>query len=87
LNATHRVFSNQAAQKCLELEDCKAEFMQIYDVIKGENAKKMFDEGDVNAGILACGQGVGLVHDIPTLKELFRRIADEAKSVISRLAA
>jgi NADH:quinone reductase (non-electrogenic) len=87
LNATHRVFSNQAAQKCLELEDCKAEFMQIYDVIKGENAKKMFDEGDVNAGILACGQGVGLVHDVPTIKELFKRVADEAKSVINRLAA
>lgn len=87
LNATHRVLSNQAAKKCLELEDCKAEFMQIYDVIKGENAKKMFDDGDVNAGILACGQGIGLVHDIPTMKELFKRITDEAKSVISRLAA
>jgi nitronate monooxygenase len=87
LNATHRVLANQAAKKCLELEDCKAEFMQIYEVIKGENAKKMFDEGDVDAGILACGQGVGLVHDIPTLKDLFKRISDEAKSVISRLAA
>lgn len=87
LNATHRVLSNQAAKKCAELEDCKAEFMQIYDVIKGENAKKMFDEGDVNAGILACGQGIGLVHDIPTIKELFDRIALEAKSVIGRLAA
>jgi nitronate monooxygenase len=87
LNATHRVLANQAAKKCLELEDCKAEFMQIYEVIKGENAKKMFDEGDVDAGILACGQGVGLVHDIPTLKDLFKRISDEAKSVIGRLAA
>jgi NAD(P)H-dependent flavin oxidoreductase YrpB (nitropropane dioxygenase family) len=87
LNATHRVLANQAAKKCLELEDCKVEFMQIYDVIKGENAKKMYDEGDVNAGILSCGQGVGLVHDIPTLKVLFKRVADEAGSVISRLAA
>ncbi len=87
LNATHRVLANEAAKKCAALEDSKADFMQIYEVIKGENAKKMFDDGDVNAGILACGQGVGLVHDIPTIQELFRRIMDEAESVIKRLVA
>lgn len=87
LKATHRVLSNQAAKKCVELEDCKAEFLQIYDVIKGENAKKMFDQGDIDAGILSCGQGVGLIHDIPTIKTLFTRMANEAQSVISGLVA
>jgi len=87
LNATHRVLANQAAKSCFELESCKADFMEIYDVIKGENAKKMYDEGDIDAGILACGQGVGLAHDIPTLRELFDRIAKDADAVLHRLAA
>ena len=87
LNATHRVLANQAAKSCLELESCKADFMEIYDVIKGENAKKMYDEGDIDAGILACGQCVGLAHDIPSLKELFNRIVRDADAAIGRLAA
>lgn len=85
LNATHRVMINEAARKCVELEDCKAEFLEIYDVIKGENAKKMYDEGQIDKGILACGQGIGMVHDIPTLKALFERMGTEAEAIWSRL--
>ena len=86
LNATHRVMVNAAARQCLDLEAEKADFAELYEVIKGENAKRMFDNGDVDAGILACGQGVGLARDIPTIKELFDRIAGEAGQAISRLA-
>ncbi len=84
LNATHRVLANEAAKKCVELEEAKAEFMTLYEVIKGENAKQMYDEGDVDKGILACGQGIGLAHDIPTLKELFDRMAAEAEERLGR---
>ncbi len=86
LNATHRVLNNGAAHKCLELEKEKADFAELYEVIKGENARLMFDEGDVDKGILACGQGVGLTHDIPTLRELFDRMAVETEQALSRFA-
>ena len=59
--------------------------MTLYEVIKGENAKQMYDEGDVDKGILACGQGIGLTHDIPTLKELFDRMAAEAEERLEKL--
>ncbi len=86
LNATHRVMANAAARQCRDLEAEKADFAELYEVIKGENARRMFDEGDIDAGILACGQGVGLAHDIPTVQELFDRIAGEAAQVVSGLA-
>lgn len=86
LNATHRVLANEAAKKCVSLEESKADFMTIYEVIKGENARLMYDEGDVDKGILACGQGIGLTHDIPTLKELFDRMAAEAEARLGSLA-
>ncbi|NOY68022.1 MAG: nitronate monooxygenase [Deltaproteobacteria bacterium] len=86
INATHRVLANDAARNCLSLEEKNAEFMEIYEVIKGENAREMYEEGDINKGILACGQGIGLVHDIPSLKELFDRMAAGAEKIISGLA-
>ncbi len=87
LNATHRVWINDAAKKCAELESQQAEFNELYEVIKGENAKKMYDDGDVNLGIISCGQGVGLAHDIPTVAQLFDRIMAQAEECISGLAA
>jgi nitronate monooxygenase len=86
LNATHRVLNNDAANKCLELENNKAEFTELYEVIKGENAKVMYDEGVVGKGILSCGQGVGLANDLPTLKELFDRMAAEAEQMLLRFS-
>lgn len=85
LNATHRVWTNEAAQKCSALEEQKADFGQLYEVIKGDNAKKMFDEGDINAGILACGQGIGLADDIPPMKKLFDRMMVQAGASLDRL--
>jgi nitronate monooxygenase len=86
LNATHRVLNNDAANQCVELENKKAEFTELYEVIKGENAKVMYYEGIVGKGILSCGQGIGLAHDIPTLKELFDRMAEEAEQTLSRFS-
>jgi len=47
----------------------------------------MYDTGDVDVGILPCGQGIGLVHDIPTIKELFDRIMKEATDIARNLAS
>jgi nitronate monooxygenase len=87
LGATHRAFINAAAQKCLELENAQADVAEILKVVAGENAKRMYDTGDVDAGILPCGQGVGLVHDIPTIQELFDRIVKEAADLARNLAS
>jgi NADH:quinone reductase (non-electrogenic) len=87
LGATHRAFINAAAQKCMELENAQADVAEILKVVAGENAKRMYDTGDVDAGILPCGQGVGLVHDIPTIQELFDRIVKEAADLARSLAA
>ncbi|MDR2188108.1 MAG: nitronate monooxygenase [Azonexus sp.] len=36
--------------------------------------------GDLNTGMTASGQSVGLIHDLPTIAELFERILAEAKA-------
>lgn len=87
LNATHRVWTNAAAQRCAEIEARKGELNEILQVVSGQNAKRLYDEGDLDAGIVACGQGIGLVHDIPTMRELFDRIILEAERGAKKLAA
>lgn len=86
IGATHRVYANAAAKKCAELEDAKADFMQIYEVIKGENAKRMYDGGEVDMGIVSAGQCLGLTRDIPTIRELFDRMMSQAEDVVTKLA-
>jgi NAD(P)H-dependent flavin oxidoreductase YrpB (nitropropane dioxygenase family) len=87
LGATHRAWINAAARKCAELETAQADVAEILKVVAGEHAKRMYDTGDLDAGILPCGQGIGLVHDIPTIKELFDRIVKEATDLARNLAA
>jgi len=87
LGATHRAWINAAAKKCLELENAQTDVAEILKVVAGENAKRMYATGDVDAGILPCGQGVGLVHDIPTIKELFARIVKDASDLARNLAS
>ena len=67
---THRVWRNKAAEKIIELESQKAGLQEIIQVASGQNALKMYRDGDIDAGMVSCGQGVGLVKDIPTVKEL-----------------
>jgi NAD(P)H-dependent flavin oxidoreductase YrpB (nitropropane dioxygenase family) len=87
LNATHRVWANAAAKRCAELEDSGADIAEILNIVAGANAKKLYEEGILDAGIVSCGQGVGLIHDIPTVKELFDRIISEAKGIVKAMAA
>jgi len=82
---THRVWKNKAAEKIIELESQKASLQEIVQVASGQNALKMYREGNLDTGMISCGQGVGLVKDIPTVKELLDRIMKEAEDTISKL--
>ena len=85
LRASHRAWKNAATAKVLELEVSKSEPMEIFSVSAGDKVRAMYADGDTSKGILYCGQCVGLVHDIPTVKELFDRIMAEAEAEIKRL--
>lgn len=87
IGATHRVWINTAAKKVAELEADQAGLPEILKIATGEKAKKMYNEGDLDVGIISCGQGIGMAHDIPTVKELFDRIMGEAADVAKGLVA
>jgi nitronate monooxygenase len=82
---THRIWNNKAAQKVIELEAQGAPLFQLVQAASGDKAEEMYREGDTDLGVVACGQGVGLIKDIPTIKELLDRIMAEAEEIISKL--
>jgi NAD(P)H-dependent flavin oxidoreductase YrpB (nitropropane dioxygenase family) len=82
----HRVWNNAAARKCADIEATGASFEEILNIVSGENSRRVYYEGMTDAGIVPCSQGIGQVHDIPTVRDLFDRVIKEATEVVSRLA-
>ena len=87
LNATHRVWHNAAASSCTDLEACGADFPEILEVVSGQRAKKMYAEGDLDEGILSCGQGICFAREIQPVKALFDDIMSQAEGIANKMQA
>ena len=48
---------------------------------------RVMQDGDVSAGAWSCGMVAGLIHDVPTVKELIDRIMSQADEIISERLA
>ena len=75
-------------QKILEKEKALGDEIQITDIMDEVAGvyPKIMQEGTMDAGAWSCGMVAGLIHDIPTCKELVERIVSDAEQIIkSRL--
>jgi nitronate monooxygenase len=80
-----RVMKTKFSQAVLELEEKGAPLEELLPFISGERSKQSYISGDVNDGVFACGQAVGLIHDIPSVKELIDGIINDARLINQRL--
>ena len=89
LRNTERVLKNAGVEKILEIEREKGDKVTIEDIyehVAGVYPKIMVN-GAMDAGAWSCGMVAGLIHDIPSVKELIDRIMSEADQLIhGRLA-
>lgn len=60
-------------------------FEALYPFIRGEVNKVAAIEGRLDEGFIWAGEGVGLINDIPTARELIERMVREAASAAGRL--
>jgi NAD(P)H-dependent flavin oxidoreductase YrpB (nitropropane dioxygenase family) len=84
---THRVWKNRAAEATAEMEARNASLQELFKFVSGEQAEKMYFEGELDAGILACGQGIGLVRDTKPARDIILEILKEAGETRERLKA
>ena len=86
LRNTERVLNNKGVEKILKKEEELGAHLKFEDIIKevsGVYPKVMID-GEMDAGAWSCGMVAGLIHDIPTVKELVDRIMSDAEDLIKK---
>ena len=84
LRNTERVLNNTGVRKILEIEREKGAALtigDIHDQVAGLYPKIM-QEGDVECGAWSCGMVAGLIHDVPTCRELIDAIMTQAEQLI-----
>jgi nitronate monooxygenase len=89
LRNTERVLNNAAVQRLLEKEKALGPNLKFEDIIHevGGVYPRIMQDGEMDAGAWSCGMVVGLIHDVPTCKELIEGIVAEAEEIIrGRLA-
>lgn len=83
LRNTERVVDNAAVQKVLEIEaKGDATIDDIKHLVSGKVGLAMYEDGDNDKGVMSAGQVMGLIKDVPTVKELIDRIVSEAEDII-----
>jgi nitronate monooxygenase len=87
MNRAYRVRRNEATQKVLELEKQGCNIFDILPYIGGEALQKVIFEGDVNAGVVACGPVAGLINDVPSVKQIIDRIVKQGQEIVKSLHA
>jgi len=89
LRNTERVLHNAAVDRLLEKERTLGANLRFEDIIEEVAGvyPRIMTEGEMEAGAWSCGMVAGLIHDIPTVKELIDRIMVEANAIIGQRLA
>jgi len=85
LRNTERVLRNAAVDRLLEKERALGPNIKFEDILGevGGVYPRIMKDGEMDAGAWSCGMVAGLIHDIPTVKELIDRTITEAESIVA----
>ena len=87
LHNTARVASNAVSREVVEILAGGGQFGDVMELVAGSRGRRVFDDGDPDAGIWTVGTVMGLIDDIPTCGDLVGRMVREAEELITgRLA-
>ncbi|MFN2227547.1 MAG: NAD(P)H-dependent flavin oxidoreductase, partial [Anaerolineae bacterium] len=81
LHNTLRAWKNAAALRVAEIEAEGGDMWQILPLVAGTETRRMIEGGDVDAGVLACSQGIGLVDEIKPVAEVIEGMVREAEAI------
>ena len=86
LRNTERVLNNAGVAKIIAKEKELGTALKFEDIIEEVAGvyPKIMKDGDMEAGAWSCGMVAGLIHDVPSVKELIDRIMREAEEIISK---
>jgi nitronate monooxygenase len=87
LHNTLRAWKNPAALKVADLESKDSDLWEIFNIVAGAETKKMYQEGDTSAGVIACSQSIGLVSEIETVSNVINDMVADAEASIEKFVS
>ncbi len=81
-----RVLDNRASRKAFELERKGATLDELMTVISGHFSRKAYLDGDPDAGVIPCGQVIGLMDQVKPVKEVIEGIVRDGEELYKRVA-
>ena len=81
-----RALKNSVIKQVQELEARHAKLEEMAPLLMGARQVKIWDDGDVEAGMIPVGQSIGLIHDVISCKELMERMGKEAEDILKNKA-
>lgn len=79
-----RALKNKTVEEVLKLEAQKCTIMDLIPLISGKRVAEAWETGNVDIAPMMVGQSIGLIRDIPTVKELLERMVAEAKEHLKK---
>lgn len=85
---TGRVAKNSVSDEAVALAARPgAVFGDIHHLVMGTKGRQALETGDIDAGLIWAGQVQGLIHDVPTCRQLIDRIMAEAEAIVGERLA
>ncbi|WP_050795886.1 nitronate monooxygenase [Parafrankia sp. EUN1f] len=82
LRNTARVARNSVSVEVARILADGGTFPDVQGLVAGSRGRRVFDDGDLEAGIWTAGLVQGLIHDVPPAGEIVTRIVREAYEVL-----
>jgi nitronate monooxygenase len=87
LGNTARVARNEISARVRAIEAEGGQFEDVRELVAGARGRKVYETGDLDAGVWSAGMVQGLIADVPTVAELIDRILGEADAIIGERLA
>lgn len=84
LNLQGRALKNRVVEEIAGIEARGGAFEDLYPLIAGDRMRRAWEDGDVDVAPLMVGQSIGLIHDIPTCRDLLDGMVRQALEALSR---
>ena len=87
LGNTARVARNAVSDQVVQILADGGQFPDVQPLVAGARGRKVFEDGDLDAGIWTVGQVQGIIRDIPTAGDVVRRTVAQARQVLAERLA
>jgi len=85
IGSPSRVLKNKLTEEILEMERKGTNLEEMLPMISGDRSRAAQARGDIDEGVIGCGQVVGLIEDLPSIKEVVDSIIAGAKEICEKL--